>query len=165
MRRRIAKRGLGKTGNLQFPGFHPHLRPHPSGHIPAQAENPAGPREGQAKEIKAELRRRMHLPVPEQGTGWGRWSRLLRLPRRAHQLSVLGRIPASRHRLWLRTLRRRSQKDRTTLEAGWRGWPKTSFQDRKSFIPGLCALCRQTPEVGAGCLNWARRICAGDAQQ
>ena len=69
------------------------------------------------REIKVELRRRMHLPIPEQG----RWlARVLRghfnyyaVPDNCRALSVF------RHGVawyWLRTLRRRSQRTRVTWE-------------------------------------------------
>jgi hypothetical protein len=66
------------------------------------------------KEIKAELRRRMHWPVPEQG-GW--LSQVIRGFFAYHAVptnfAVLGSFRYQIVRLWLRTLRRRSQEDRT----------------------------------------------------
>ena len=38
-----------QTGNLQFPGVHLHLRPNPPGILPAPAEDPARPPEGEAQ--------------------------------------------------------------------------------------------------------------------
>ena len=55
-------------------------------------------------EIKEELRRRMHQPIPEQG----RWL--------AQVVRGFFAYHAVLKRLWLCTLRRRSQKDRTTWE-------------------------------------------------
>jgi RNA-directed DNA polymerase len=65
------------------------------------------------KEIKEELRRRMHQPIPEQG----KWlAQVVRGYFAYHAVPTNGmRISAFRHHvenLWLRTLRRRSQKDR-----------------------------------------------------
>jgi RNA-directed DNA polymerase len=68
-------------------------------------------------EIKGALRRRMHQTIPEQG----RWlAQVVRgyfayhaVPPNAAALSAFG---CHIKRLWLRTLRRRSQKDRLTWE-------------------------------------------------
>ena len=69
------------------------------------------------REIKEELRRRRHLPIPEQGN----WLKQAvagffayhAVPTNAHVLRAFrGRVEA----LWLRSLRRRSQRDRTTWE-------------------------------------------------
>ena len=68
-------------------------------------------------EIKEELRRRMHQPIPEQG----RWlAQVVRGFFAYHAVptnsSALGAFHHHVKRLWLCTLRRRSQKDRTTWE-------------------------------------------------
>ena len=68
-------------------------------------------------EIKEELRRRMHQPIPEQG----RWlAQVVRGFFAYHAVPTnSSALCAFRHhikRLWLCTLRRRSQKDRTTWE-------------------------------------------------
>ena len=66
------------------------------------------------KEIKGELRRRMHLPIPEQGS----WlAQIIRGFFAYHAVptnsAALSKFRHQIIRLWLRTLRRRSQKDRT----------------------------------------------------
>ena len=66
------------------------------------------------KEIKAEFRRRMHLPIPEQGS----WlAQIIRGFFAYHAVptnsAALSKFRRQIIRLWLRTLRRRSQKDRT----------------------------------------------------
>jgi RNA-directed DNA polymerase len=68
-------------------------------------------------EIKKELRKRMHQPIPEQG----RWlAQVVRGYFAYHAVPTNGlRISAFRYHVvkyWLRTLRRRSQKDRFTWE-------------------------------------------------
>jgi RNA-directed DNA polymerase len=68
-------------------------------------------------EIKEELRRRMHQAIPEQG----RWlAQVIRGYFAYHAVpSNFPALSAFRHhikRLWLRTLRRRSQKDKFTWE-------------------------------------------------
>src|SRR5215468_3174618 len=66
---------------------------------------------------KEELRRRMHQPIPEQG----RWlAQVVRGYFAYHAVPTNFRALGFFHnhikRLWLRTLRRRSHKDRTTWE-------------------------------------------------
>ena len=44
----------------------------------------------------------------------------------------------------------------------WRSWRTNSFPSRVSYTISPCALCRQTPKVGAECPNWARwDLCGG----
>ena len=69
------------------------------------------------KEIKEELRRRMHQPIPEQG----RWlGQVVRGYFAYHAVPTNERkMSAFRHcvmKLWRRTLRRRGQRDYTTWE-------------------------------------------------
>jgi len=45
---RRARRGARQTGDLQLPGFYPHLRENPRGQIPDSTENPSGPHAGEA---------------------------------------------------------------------------------------------------------------------
>jgi RNA-directed DNA polymerase len=68
-------------------------------------------------EIKEELRRRMHQAIPEQG----RWlAQVIRGYFAYHAVptnySALSALRYHVERLWLRTLRRRSQKDRLSWE-------------------------------------------------
>jgi hypothetical protein len=68
-------------------------------------------------EVKEELRRRMHRPIPEQGE----WlKRVVSGFFNYHAVPTNGRaLSVFRHRvtvLWQRTLRRRSQKDRTAWD-------------------------------------------------
>jgi group II intron reverse transcriptase/maturase len=98
------------------------------------------------KEIKKELRERMHQPIPVQGA----WlAQVVRGYFAYHAVPTNGtRISAFRHhvtRLWLRTLRRRSQKDNFTwarmkrLADDWlpkprnlHPWPSVRFAVRHS---------------------------------
>jgi len=113
-------------------------------------------------EIKKELRKRMHQPLPEQG----RWlAQVVRGYLAYHAVPTNRATVTAFHRyvvrLWHRTLRRRSQKGRFTWERMERlagDWlPSTSK------LPPLakCAICRQTLEVKTGCPNWARCIPGG----
>ena len=59
-----------QTGDLQVPGLHLHLRPQRArGSFLLHRKSRRRPHAGEAQEIKEELRRRMHEPIPEQG-GW-----------------------------------------------------------------------------------------------
>ena len=80
------------------------------------------------REVKEELRKRWHLSIPEQG----KWlNRVVRGYYSYHAVPTnYGSLVAfQRHviRLWLRALRRRSQKDRTT-------W-KRMYQIAKEWLP------------------------------
>ena len=115
------------------------------------------------KEIKEELRRRMHQPIPVQGKWLGQvvsgWFNYHAVPTNSRALCAFRYFVTD---LWRRTLRRRSQKDGIDLGANRRGWPTTGCPSRKSFIPGPTALRRQTPKVGAVCGNSARTdLCGG----
>lgn len=73
------------------------------------------------KEIKEDLRRRWHLSIAEQG----RWLRRIVMGYFAYHAVPTNSHPlrAFRHhviRLWLRALRRRSQRDRTTWTSIWK---------------------------------------------
>ena len=106
-----------QTGDLQLPGLHLHLRQDPARAFLLQRKTRRDRMRAKLKEIKEELRRRMHQPIPEQG----RWlrqvrQRLLRLSRCAHQPAALSAFRYHVTDLWLRTLRRRSQKHALTWE-------------------------------------------------
>ena len=113
------------------------------------------------KEVKEEMRRRMHQPIPEQG----RWLRQVVTGYFAYHAvpTNIRALQTFRDRiieLWRRSLRRRGQTDRTTWER-ISSWRTTISQSRASFIPGRTTLRRQTPEVGAVCANWARSVLCG----
>ena len=110
------------------------------------------------------MRRRMHQPIPEQGTmaGASREPASLRItPCRP----TVRALHAFRHHvtdLWRRTLQRRSQKDRMT----WQRIAKLAADylpaARNPSSLAADALCRHTPKVGAACLNCARSdLCGG----
>jgi RNA-directed DNA polymerase len=118
------------------------------------------------QEIKKELRRRMHQPIPEQG----RWLKPVvsgyfnyhAVPTNSRALAAFRFYVTE---LWRRTLKRRSQKDPTTWEwitklaNDWfpkprilHPWPNIRFAVRHP---------RWEPYVRIGPV----RICAGGAQQ
>ncbi len=117
------------------------------------------------KRVKDELRRRMHLPIPEQG----KWLQQVTTGFFAyHAVPTNSRaLMAFRHHisvLWKRTLSRRSQKATLTWER--------MLRLVKAWLPppahpsplARAALRRPTPEVGAECVNGAcSDLCGGCA--
>ena len=110
-------RGLGKPETFTFLGFTFICGRSRGGNFQLQRKTRRDRMLGKLKDIKAELRRRMHQPIPEQG----RWLRQVvtghfvyyAVPTNSRALS------AFRHHvtdLWRRTLRRRSQKDGFTWD-------------------------------------------------
>jgi hypothetical protein len=110
-------RGLGKPETFTFLGFTFICGLSRRGNFQLQRKTRRDRMLGKLKDIKAELRRRMHQPIPEQG----RWLRQVvtghfayyAVPTNSRALS------AFRHHvtdLWRRMLRRRSQKDGFTWD-------------------------------------------------
>jgi len=110
-------RGLGKPETFTFLGFTFICGLSRCGNFQLQRKTRRDRMLGKLKDIKADLRRRMHQPIPEQG----RWLRQVvtghfayyAVPTNSRALS------AFRHHvtdLWRRTLRRRSQKDGFTWD-------------------------------------------------
>ena len=109
------KRGLGKPETFNFLGFTLACSTSRRGNFLLKRKTRRDRTVAKLKEIKEELRRRMHQPVPEQGkwlqqvvTGFFGYHAVPTNIRSlvAFRLHVTG--------LWLRTLRRRSQRDRFT---------------------------------------------------
>ena len=134
---RRARRGLGKPETFNFLGFTFICGKSRRGSFLLKRKTRRDRMRAKLKEIKEELRRRMHQPIPEQGN----WLRQVvsgffayhAVPTNSRALS------AFRHHvtdLWRRSLRRRSQKDRIDVGADRRSWQTTCFPNRASFIPG-----------------------------
>ena len=125
-----------QTGDLQIPGLHVHLRTITHGRFALKRKSRRDRMRAKLKEIKEELRRRMHQPIPEQG----KWLRQVVTGFFAyHAVPTNSRaLRAFRHHvtdLWRRSLRRRSQKDRMT----WERIKKLAddlLPKPASFIPG-----------------------------
>ena len=109
------RRGLGKPETFTFLGFTFICGKSRSGRFQLHRKTRGDRMRAKLKEVKEELRRRMHWPVPAQG----KWLRQVvtghfayfAVPTNSRALS------AFRHHvtnLWRRTLRRRSQKDGIT---------------------------------------------------
>src|SRR5262245_3309585 len=106
-----------QAGNLQVPGLRVHLRADAQGKFQLKRKSRRDRMQAKLSEIKEELRRRMHQAIPEQG----RWlAQVIRGYFAYHAVPTnFSALSAFRHyvrRLWLRTLRRRSQKDRFSWE-------------------------------------------------
>ena len=122
------RRGLGKPETFNFLGF-THICGHSRrGSFQLKRKSRRDRVRAKLKEIKEELRRRMHQPIPEQG-GW-----LAQVIRGffAYHAVPTNYVALSKFRhqiiwLWLRTLRQRSQKDDTP----WTRMEKLA----KDFLP------------------------------
>lgn len=109
-----ARRGLGKPETFNFLGFTFICGRSRRGSFLLKRKSRRDRVKAKLKEIKEELRRRMHRPIPEQG----RWlAQVIRGFFAYHAVptnfAVLGKFRHQIIWLWLRTLRRRSQKDDT----------------------------------------------------
>ena len=112
---RLARRGLGKPETFKFLGFTFICGRSRHGRFALKRKSRGDRMRVKLKEIKEEMRRRRHQPVPEQG----KWLRQVvsgffeyhAVPTNSRALNTF------RHHvtdLWRRSLRRRSQKDRIT---------------------------------------------------
>jgi group II intron reverse transcriptase/maturase len=109
------QRGLGKPETFTFLGFTLICGKSRRGHFQLHRKTRCDRMTAKLKEIKDELRRRMHEPIPEHGiwlkqvvTGYYAYHAV---PTNFRALLV---FRAHIKTLWLRTLRRRSQKDHTS---------------------------------------------------
>ena len=163
---RRARRGLGKPETFDFLGFTFICGKSRQGKFLLCRKTRRDRMRAKLREIKEELRRRMHQPVPEQG----RWLRQVVTGFfNYHAVPTNGRaLAAFRHHvgaIWYHTLRRRSQRDRTSWE-----WTKKLAND---WLPQPRTLHlwpsqrfavkhpRWEPYAGIPHV----RICAGGAQQ
>src|SRR5260221_2157091 len=114
---RRKRRGLGKPETFNFLGFTFICGKTRAGKFQIRRKTRADRMRAKLKEIKQEMRRRMHQPIPNQGK-WLR--RVVRGYFNYHAVPTNGQtLNVFRHHitdLWRRTLRRRSQKDRMTWE-------------------------------------------------
>ena len=138
---RRVQRGLGRPETFNFLGFTHICGRSRRGYFQLQRKTRRDRLRAKLQEIKVELRRRMHQPIPDQGS----WLRQVvtghfayyAVPTNARALSALRHYVAD---IWRRTLRRRSQKDGFTwarmakLADGWlpaprvlHPWPNQRF--------------------------------------
>src|SRR5246127_3856555 len=109
------RRGLGKPETFNFLGFTFICGKTRAGKFQIKRKTRRDRMRAKLKEIKQEMRRHMHQPIPEQGKWLGR---IVRGYFNYHAVPTNGRaLDVFRHHvtdLWRRTLRRRSQKNRMT---------------------------------------------------
>src|SRR5256714_3691823 len=113
---RRKRRGLGKPETFNFLGFTFICGKTQAGRFQIKRKTRADRMRAKLQELKQDMRRRMHQPIPKQG----KWlARVVRGYFNYHAVPTNGRaLEVFRHHvtdLWRRTLRRRSQKDRMTL--------------------------------------------------
>jgi RNA-directed DNA polymerase len=114
---RRAQRGLGKPETFTFLGFVHICGQSRRGRFLLKRRSRRDRMQAKLKEIKEELRRQMHRPIPDQG----RWLAQVTKGYFAYHavptnLAALRVFRFCITRLWHHTLRRRSQKDRYTWE-------------------------------------------------
>ena len=112
-----AQRGLGKPETFNFLGFTFICGKSRNGNFLLKRKTRRDRMRGKLREIKEELRRRMHRPLPEQG----RWLKQVVTGFFAYHAvptnsAALGAFRYYVVDLWRRSLRRRSQKDHTTWQ-------------------------------------------------
>ncbi len=128
---RRARRGLGKPETFNFLGFTFICERNSRGRFLVKRTTRRDRMRATLRRIKEELRRRMHEPIPEQGA----WlKQVVRGFFAYHAVptngTALGAFYYYVKRIWLRTLRRRSQKDRFSwqrmhgLAADWLPQPR-----------------------------------------
>jgi hypothetical protein len=113
-----ARRGLGKPERFDFLGFKHICGRSRAGHFQLKRKSRSDRMRVRLKAVKIELRRRRHEPIPMQG----RWlGQVVRGYFAYHAVSTnFPSLSAFHHhvkRLWLRALRRHSQRHRMT-------WPR-----------------------------------------
>jgi hypothetical protein len=111
------QRGLGKPETFNFLGFTFICSKSRKGHFLIQRKTRRDRMMAKLLELKEEMRRRMHWPIPKQG----KWlKQVVSGFFNYHAVPTNSRtLAAFRHHvtiIWGRTLRRRSQKDRTTWD-------------------------------------------------
>ncbi len=112
-----ARHGLGKPETFQFLGFTHICATTKTGRFKVQRVTSKKKMRAKLHDLKVEMRRRRHLPIPEQG----RWlASVLRGHYEYYAVPDNSRaLGAFRHAvtaMWLRSLRRRSQRSRMTWE-------------------------------------------------
>jgi RNA-directed DNA polymerase len=140
---RRAQRGLGKPETFNFLGFTFICERNSRGQFLVKRITRRDRMRAKLREIKEELRRRMHCPIPEQG-GWIK--QVVRGFFAYHAVPTNGAALTAFYyhvkRIWLRTLRRRSQKDRfswqrmDSLAADWLPQPRIlhPYPDRRFAV-------------------------------
>jgi group II intron reverse transcriptase/maturase len=142
------RRGKGKPESFNFLGFTHTCGKTRRGKFTVLRQTMRQRWQAKLQAVKVELRRRMHFAIPEQGAYLGA---VVRGHVRYYGVPMNGpSIVAFRFavgRLWTRSLRRRSQKNRVTLQRMWR------YIDR--WLPPA-RICHPYPLVRLGVLTQGR---------
>ena len=153
-----AKRGEGKPETFTFLGFTHSCDTSRNGKFLVLRQTDKQRMRRKLKEVKAELRRRLHDPVPSVGEYLRRvisgHFRYYGVPRNC---PALGSFRYAVIWLWYRSLRRRSQKcrPRRLKQRMWR-WIRRYVPSVRVFHPYPGQRLFVRPEAGAGCGNSAR---------
>ena len=159
---RREQRGLGKPETFKFLGFMFICGKSRRGNFHLKRKTRRDRMRAKLKEIKEELRRRMHQPIPEQG----HWLAQVVAGYFAYHAVPTNsrRSSAFRHHvtdLWRRTLRRRSQKDGMT----WERMAKLAddWLPEAANPSSLASSASPSDTQGRSrCPNWARSdLCGG----
>ena len=151
-----------QAGDLQLPGLHLHLRQVAPGQVPGQTQVPARPHAGEAQVDQAGTAT-AHAPAdPRTGEMAAQCRhRLLQLPRGADNSRALG---AFRHHV-SRTLAAHAAATQPEgpHDMGADHQARGRLAPQTAYPPSLAqrSLRRQTPKVGAVCLNRARTVLCG----
>ena len=160
------RRGLGKPETFNFLGFTFICGKSRRGKFQIKRKSRRDRMRAKLQEIKEELRRRMHQPIPEAGkmAAAGR-HRLLQLPRRADQQSGTVRVPLPRHQSLAAHAPAAQPEGRDDLGADERSWPTTGSRNRESFILGRASASPSDTRGGSRVRELRlARICAGGAR-
>ena len=152
-----ARRGQDKPETFNFLGFTFICGKTRAGRFLVVRKSRADRMRAKLKEIKGELWRMMHLPIPEQGKRlWqvlSGWLAYHAVPTNFRALQAFRNRATT---LWRRSLSRRSQRGKVTwdrmlkIAEEWLPSPKNP----SPLADTPC--CRQLPEVGAVCGMWWR---------
>ena len=162
---RRQKRGLGKPETFQFLGFTHICAKDRRGRFAVRRITDRKRLRAKLRAVKEELKRRRHLPIPEQG----RWLRSV-VQGHARYYAVPGNIAAivtfrrQAKRHWYEALRRRSQ--RTSLD--WERMDRLETRwlpPARIGTPSLACDSTPEPERGAQCVSSARwDLCGGQPE-
>ena len=157
------KRGLGKPETFTFLGFVLICGKSRRGDFQIRRKSRRDRMRAKLREIKEGLRQRWHRPIPETGKWLGQivagYFAYHAVPTNSAAIGAFRyHVTVLWHRRPLPAQSEGAPGVAANGEAGRRVSPQTA--DPSSLAE--CALCRQTPEVGAECPNWARSdLCGG----
>ena len=157
------RRGLGKPETFKFLGFVFICGKSRRGDFQIRRKSRGDRMMAKLREIKEALRERRHVPIPDVG----RWLAQVVAGYFAYHAVPTNSPALSAFRyhvvvLWHRQLCRRSQRAIRGLGADGETGRRISPEAPYPASLAKCAVCRQTPEVGAVCGNSARTdLCGG----